>query len=166
MRDDLCYLYGVFTFSSLATPFRRWRERYGQWWLNRKVSPLIQQGIGYRQCQLSAGDMSDDRATERVIEFVKRAIAESRQPYGFSLYLVSISAVLPSEIGPGIFQCPAEDFLPPFDRKAFRPTEIQAIIRERVAMLNRDKGKEIVVAFNSAGDLLTAHYDATHVSGR
>lgn len=144
--------------------FKKWQNRYSQWWLNRELSPLIQQGVGYHQFQFPAGELSDEEAKQRVCEFIKRSVTASRQPYGFSLYLVSISAAPLSAIRPGIFQCPAEDFLPPFDRRSFHSAEIQATISERVHTLNRDVGKEIVVAFNSAGDLITAHYDAKHLA--
>jgi hypothetical protein len=149
-------------FASLATTLQNWQRKYSQWWINRELSPFIRQGVGYKQLDFPAGELSDDAAAERVIEFIKGAIATSRQPYGFSFYLISISAVEPSAIGSGIFRCPARDFLPPFDRKSFRTGSVQESIRERVRALNQVEGKEIVVAFNSGGDLITAHYAATH----
>jgi hypothetical protein len=154
----------MISFSDLIKPFQKWQKRYSQWWINRELSPFIRQGVGYKQLNFAAGELSDDEAVERMLAFLKEAITASRQPYGFSFYLISISAVQSSAIGSGIFRGPAEDFLPPFDRKSFHTGSIQASIRERVRMLNRDQGKEIVVAFNSAGDLITAHYDATHAS--
>ena len=135
------------------------KDRWKTWWaerryrqLQRRLGAIAERDVGYAQNNVPLN--APDRE-EQVFRFLNAQIAKSRRPYGFSLYMVSLSCVSPEDEQKPL----REDFLKPFSWNDYWYGDVREQIRLRLHACNNAVDQVLQIAITSGGDLLKGLLD-------
>jgi hypothetical protein len=134
-------------------------ERLKVWWADRDKRRLQKQlmAVAMKDAGYAQADVPLDCSgrEEQVLRFLNSQIAKSRRPYGFSLYIVSLSCASLGDIQ----KPPRENFLSPFDWNAYWDGDVREQIQSRIHAFGNAPNQVLRVAVTSGGDLLKSLMD-------